>query len=231
MLPFGYYIIKVIICSSVLFGYYWLLLRNKIFHRYNRFYLLSIIAISIITPLVHIDIFHKENINTQTIKILQVINSNYYADEIIGPSKQHINVTDQIIMMLYWATSIVFGILFILGLLKINWLLKKHDRQFVQEVCLVNTSEKGTPFSFFKYIFWNNNIDISTTTGNQILLHELAHVQQKHSYDKLFINVVLIFFTIESAMSFSSVVPSILAAPKSLPPCPASITTVNFLPV
>ena len=194
MLPFGYYIIKVIICSSVLFGYYWLLLRNKIFHRYNRFYLLSIIAISIITPLVHIDIFHKENINTQTIKILQVINSNYYADEIIGPSKQHINVTDQIIMMLYWATSIVFGILFILGLLKINWLLKKHDRQFVQEVCLVNTSEKGTPFSFFKYIFWNNNIDISTTTGNQILLHELAHVQQKHSYDKLFINVVLIFF-------------------------------------
>ena len=35
---------------------------------------------------------------------------------------------------------------------------------------------------------------MESTTGKQIFKHELAHVQEKHSYDKLFINIVLIFF-------------------------------------
>ncbi|MEI9956813.1 MAG: N-acetylmuramoyl-L-alanine amidase [Ferruginibacter sp.] len=35
---------------------------------------------------------------------------------------------------------------------------------------------------------------METTTGNQIFKHELAHVQEGHTYDKLFINIILIFF-------------------------------------
>ena len=35
------YITKVFIASGILFGYYWLFLRNKKFHHYNRFYLVG----------------------------------------------------------------------------------------------------------------------------------------------------------------------------------------------
>ena len=156
--------------------------------------MLSIVGISIITPLVHINILQKPTTSDQTIKILQVINSHEFAKDTIINASQKTFTSDQIILMLYCFTSLVFIIFFISVLLKIRGLLKKYDQNFIHQVCLLNTSEKGTPFSFLKYIFWNNNIDISTTTGNQIFLHELAHVQQKHSYDKLFINVVLIFF-------------------------------------
>ena len=84
MLLFAFYIVKVIICSGILFGYYWLLLRNKIFHQYNRFYLLVSIVLSILIPLVQINILHHTAAPATTIKLLQVVTgSNEYLDEIV----------------------------------------------------------------------------------------------------------------------------------------------------
>jgi beta-lactamase regulating signal transducer with metallopeptidase domain len=71
-------------------------------------------------------------------------------------------------------------------------LLRDHSCKNVGDVYLVLTQAKGTPFSFFRYIFWNEEIDIRSEAGKQILQHELTHVQQKHSFDKLFIQVMLI---------------------------------------
>ena len=60
------------------------------------------------------------------------------------------------------------------------------------QIDLVITNAKGTPYSFFKYIFWNEAIDMTSTTGQQILQHEITHVKEKHSYDKLFVQLSLI---------------------------------------
>ena len=61
-------------------------------------------------------------------------------------------------------------------------------------ISFISTDAKGTPFSFFNSIFWNNAIDLHSKQGQQIFNHEIAHVKEKHSYDKIFMNVVLIFF-------------------------------------
>ena len=195
MLLFAFYIVKVIICSGILFGYYWLLLRNKIFHQYNRFYLLASIVLSLLVPLVQINILHHAAASTTTIKLLQVVTgSNEYLDEIVITARRNNFTAEQVASLLYLLTSFVFLSLFIQVLLKIRTLLKQHRHTVVDNIHFVNTTAKGTPFSFLQYIFWNDHIDVSTTTGNQIFKHELAHVQQKHSYDKLFINAALIFF-------------------------------------
>ncbi|MDN3654911.1 M56/M15 family metallopeptidase [Ferruginibacter paludis] len=195
MLVFAFYVLKVIICSGVLFGYYWLLLRNKIFHQYNRFYLLVTIVLSLLAPLVQINIQHHADAPAASIKILQVVSSsNEYLDEIVLTARRDNFSAEQFASLLYSLVCCVFFILFIQVLLKIRTLLKHHRQTIVDNIHFVNTTAKGTPFSFLQYIFWNDHIDINTSTGNQIFKHELAHVQQKHSYDKLFINAVLIFF-------------------------------------
>ena len=66
----------------------------------------------------------------------------------------------------------------------------------MKEISFISTDAKGTPFSFFNSIFWNNAIDLHSKQGQQIFNHEIAHVKEKHSYDKIFMNVVLIFFWI-----------------------------------
>src|ERR1700680_2080997 len=60
MYPLFIYLLKSIIASSVLLLYYFLALRNKKFHSYNRFYLLSTIILSLIVPLVHFNYYPSE---------------------------------------------------------------------------------------------------------------------------------------------------------------------------
>ncbi|WP_255460457.1 N-acetylmuramoyl-L-alanine amidase [Lacibacter sediminis] len=47
-----------------------------------------------------------------------------------------------------------------------------------------------------RFIFWNREIDFDSAQGQQIFKHELIHVKEKHSIDKLFLQLVLIMFWI-----------------------------------
>jgi N-acetylmuramoyl-L-alanine amidase len=58
----------------------------------------------------------------------------------------------------------------------------------------VNTDISSAPFSFLKNIFWRNDISLDEETGKQILQHEIVHIKQKHSWDKIFMQLVLCFY-------------------------------------
>ena len=47
------YLIKTIFISGSLLAYYWLFLRNRPFHRFNRLFLLGLPFFSLIIPLFH----------------------------------------------------------------------------------------------------------------------------------------------------------------------------------
>ena len=110
MLSFSFYLLKVIICTGVLFGYYWFFLRNKLFHSYNRFYLLAIVVISLVLPVMKINIWHKANQpQTGVIKMLQVVNSSdEYMDEIIVYSHYNHISKEQVFSFLYITVCAVF---------------------------------------------------------------------------------------------------------------------------
>ena len=194
MLPVAWYLLKVIICSGILYGYYWLLLRNKIFHGYNRFYLLATVLLSLLLPLLQISWWQSNAMShNQVINVLQVVASgNEYMDEVVIHSgKQHWAI-EQLYPLFYLFISFILLSVFIRTLYLIFSLLKKYSAEKIEGVSFVNTEHKSTPFSFLKYIFWNASIDLSTTQGRQIFKHEVAHIQEGHTYDKLFISGVLI---------------------------------------
>jgi len=197
MLAFSYYLLKVIICSAVLFGYYWFFLRNKVFHVYNRFYLLAIIIISVGLPLIKFNIFHNDANKPTVIKMLQVVRAgDEYMDEIIigAPAKANLSFVDSL-PFIYAIISAAFLIMLVQMLVTIFNLLKKNEKIYLENFQIINTDgAKGTPFSFFNFIFWNNQIDMNSPSGNKIFKHEIAHVQEKHSWDKMFINIILIVF-------------------------------------
>ncbi len=196
MLTFAYYILKVIICSAVLYGYYWFFLRNKVFHSYNRFYLLTITLLSLILPLLKFNVWQKADApKIAVVQMLQVVNSSdEFMDEIIIQSHYNHISKEEIIMWIFIAISITLTVLFINTIFKIFSLKKNNPTEELAGISLIRTEDKKTPFSFLKNIFWNNEIDINSTNGKRILKHEVAHVQEKHTHDKLFINIVLIFF-------------------------------------
>ena len=197
MLVFAFYLLKVIICSAVLSSYYWFFLRNKVFHVYNRFYLLAIIVISVGLPLSKFNIFHNDANKPTVIKMLQVVRAgDEYMDEIIigAPKKANVSFVD-FLPFIYVITSAAFLIMLVQMLVTIFILLQKNEKIYLENFQVINTDgAKGTPFSFFNYIFWNNQIDMNSPSGNKIFKHEIAHVKEKHSWDKMSINIILIVF-------------------------------------
>ncbi len=197
MITLAWYLLKVIICSGILCGYYYIALRNKVFHRWNRFYLLASVVLALSVPLMKINIFRNADTDKGTVvKVLQTINSS---DEIIIEYNRHsgLQFTSQnMVKGIYLLITIIFLSAFFISLYKIIRLKKNYPETKHEGINFITTDAKGTPFSFFNSIFWNNAIDIYSRQGQQIFNHEIAHVKEKHSYDKIFMNVVLIFFWI-----------------------------------
>ena len=197
MITLAWYVLKVIICSGILFGYYYIALRNKIFHRWNRFYLLASVILALAVPLMKINIFQPASTDKGTVvKMLQTISSG--DDIIIEYSKSggfHFSY-ENIIWLFYFTGVIILIAIFCIGILRIKGLRKKYPTIQLHEINFINTDAKGTPFSFFNSIFWNKAIELNSISGQKIFNHEVAHIKEKHSYDKVFMNVVLIFFWI-----------------------------------
>jgi len=194
MLAFSYYLLKVVLASAILYGYYWMALRNKVFHQWNRFYLLATLILSLLLPMVKINIWREpQAANSGVIQLLQVVSTGDEFVEQVGRTSNSAPGADLVsFIYVFVGISVMVGILF--SLLKILRLFKTNPRQILGDIRFVNTEAEGTPFSFFHFIFWNTKIDIHSNTGQHIFKHELAHVREKHSLDKMLVNLFLTAF-------------------------------------
>ena len=192
MLTVAYYFLQVCLCSAVMMGYYALVLRNKRFHQYNRFYLLGVAVLPWLVPLVKIEINKSLAAPTLPVLLFSVIaNANSEFEHTVA-AKGFQLTWDVAAILLYLTISSVFLLTLVVALVRIYRLLKHNPYKHLDKVYLVLTKANGTPFSFFKFIFWNAEIDVTTHTGKQMLQHELTHVQERHSVDKLLMQIVLI---------------------------------------
>ena len=188
------YLLKVISISGLLFLYYILALRNKQFHFYNRFYLLMVIVLSAVLPLLQLRWFTFNNHSAQTIHLLKIISGNGEQDVFVTGSST-LN-WQQIALYVLTAVSF-FMLLFLCFRIKnIYRLKKKFPVQSSVEFDFINTNISSAPFSFLKNIFWRDDISLQDETGKQILQHEITHIKQKHSWDKLFVQVMMCFYWI-----------------------------------
>jgi len=192
MLTTLYYCFQVILCSTIMMGYYWLVLRDKKFHQYNRFYLMAIAVLSWIVPLIKIQWQHDVEADSTMYYLLSSVASNNTDIDLSLQSKWYNLNWQALLTVTYISVSLILLTGMVSALVRIYRLLKNNSCKSLGEVFVVLTNANGTPFSFFNYIFWNDAIDLKSESGKQILQHELTHVKQKHSIDKILIQLVLI---------------------------------------
>ncbi len=193
MITILFYLLKVVLCSALLYTYYWFVLRNKQFHQYNRFYLMGISVLSWLIPFIKIDIIKEQVVAAP--KVLNFVdliadkNSSIEQDVIIKSSQFN---WDNLLLIIAISISLLLIIRFVKSLWNIRKLIKQYPLKKLVNLYLVMTDVKGTPFSFFNYIFWNTSIDLNSEVGKKILAHEVAHIDENHSFDKLLIELQLI---------------------------------------
>src|ERR1700688_2304274 len=179
------YIIKTVFISGFLLGYYLLFLRNRFFHRFNRYFLLAIPVLSLLVPALQFSLpaYWNQADSGSPIRLLGVGR---------GTLLETVSVYSGQRPVFYWefilgSFSGLISFILLLRLYKtirfLHLLRKNKPNLHLPEAIIYFVSEKGTPFSFFKNIYWGNEMDINSVTGRQILRHEIYHVKNNHSLD------------------------------------------------
>lgn len=202
MKQFLLYFIQVIISSGILYGFYHFVLRNTLFHKYNRYYLLASVLLSVFVPFLNIPIYFSGNNHTTN----GIVNTIFYFgmdqgnEAVVSINKSTTKVDgfnwSQILLIAYIFITLLAFLRMIVSLIKITNLKRKYPVEKIDSISFYKTNEPGTPFSFFNALFWNNKIELHSPKGQQIFRHEIFHIRQLHTVDVLFLEMVSALFWI-----------------------------------
>ncbi|MGX5817496.1 TonB family protein [Chitinophaga lutea] len=186
MTPLLTYLAKVVIVSGILYGYYYLALRNNRFHQWNRYYLLFCAILSLIVPLLRIPLQFapEETSNSYTGQVLLL------REQVFTPAAAAEAGRTDWAFVLYSLVALLCVARVAWGYWKILRLIRHSRLEFIRPYWLVLSDKIGAPFSFFRYIFWNSDSRFETPEYRKIFRHEMVHVQERHSNDKLFMEAV-----------------------------------------
>lgn len=194
MTAFVFYVSKVVFGSGVLFLYYWLFLRNRGFHQWNRFYLLFAVLLSLTLPLLQFTVWVGDEAPGNAWQMLLSLKSTNQTLEEFVVTAPKTTSPEQWLLAGYALVCFVLAVSLLFSVFRIRQLVRSHRVRPFNKIKFIETDVTGTPFSFFRYIFWNKNISLESVTGQQIFRHELVHAEQNHTLDKLFLQVVLVVF-------------------------------------
>ena len=180
------YLLKSMILSGIFFGYYALFLKNTIYHAYNRFYLLASMVLSLVIPCFHLSMF---TISEEALPAAQVL--TYLSTVAQGPVAQA-SIAWEIVAM--GTISGLFVAYLAYSILRIYLLKMKNPVTQMGDFDFIETELEEAPFSFFNNLFWKKSISIEDESGRKILQHELSHIRQNHSLDRLFSQTICAIF-------------------------------------
>jgi hypothetical protein len=184
-------------CLLLLLASYWLLLeREKMFH-FNRTYLLVSLVFSFIVPFIPVmDHFHPLRLNTLSglpagiSRLATVPAAN--AGNGLQPARPI--PFDAILLICYSLITLVFLARFIRNLYLILRRASAHEQILLEDARLVLVSEKIVTHTFYNTIFINQAEYREGLLEREVLMHELAHVRQRHTLDILLVELLAVFF-------------------------------------
>ncbi|TCD00410.1 M56 family metallopeptidase [Pedobacter psychroterrae] len=185
MMSWLYYLLEANLYLAVFYGFYRLFLHRETFYQLNRYYLLGTSMLAFLLPMFQISyldsLLHPvENQATVTIQ---------YAGELLPViNTAPVLTAGGVLFTCYLLVATFF--LFRLGtsLYGIFRMAARADKTYKDGIIRVHFSQSDTAFSFFNLLF----INPGTEKQNIILQHEMIHIRQKHSFDVLFFEMLLI---------------------------------------
>lgn len=185
------YLLKSGLLLVVFYAVYKLLLENERMFRFNRVYLLGSIIFSLIIPL---QLFSIESVFFSKIKVIQLDQIMIVTNKVI---LNKINYSEILIDLLKISYAVIAGILvfrFTRNVYSFYNQMKKCKVEIIDGQKMVLTEESILPHSFWNAVFINYEDFKNGKIPSELIAHEKAHLQQKHTLDILFVEVLQILF-------------------------------------
>ena len=197
------YLLKAIACLLILLLVHRLLLQREAMHRFNRFFLLFSVVVSFLVPVFTIEV--PETVKEAILEESAQVNAGEYYTESI--SSTHIEETPvftereevqseldrkYLLIGVYSLISLIFLFRFVRNITILINRIQRNVKIIYRGQTLVLLQEESLPYSFLKYIFVAESDLSSGKFTEAIFDHERTHVEEKHSWDILFIEALMV---------------------------------------
>ena len=190
---FFVYILKTSICLTGFYLFYRLLLSKETFHRFNRVALLGILLLSLLIPFCEITVPEESEVQQTLLTIEQILTlADHVPQTEVEVLPSSIPLWLPVLLCIY-----LLGILFFLGrnLYSLSHMLRLlhggRQEKLEKGITLIIHDKNIAPFSWMKYVVISEK-DLQEN-GKEILIHEMAHVHNRHSIDLLISDICIIF--------------------------------------
>ena len=205
-LTFFYFLIESSLYLLLFLVIYHFAIKNLTYFSWMRAYLLTSLSLSLILPMIKLpehwsDLIFSPNFYDKpfSINILKpLIGLAPKSIESGIQTSSHFNIWATLIFV--FSTIYFIGVFFqsyrlIKNLHHIRRITLKNPRKKEGKYWIINIDNKVAAFSFFNFIFLNGNYNgINSEELRQIKNHELIHVNQWHTLDILFVEIITILF-------------------------------------
>ena len=185
------YILKSAACLAVFYLFYKLLMSRDTFHRFNRFALLGLLVLSSVLPLVEVSVnrpapVHETMLTLEQLLLLADVQAE---GEVVSQPTTALWV--RVALLVYLVGIVFFAVRNLWSLGRLAVLLRRGRLEQLadwlpgrtENVRLVVHKHDIAPFSWMRYIVLSRK-DLEEN-GREILIHELAHIRNRHSWDLL----------------------------------------------
>ncbi|UFH30416.1 M56 family metallopeptidase [Chryseobacterium sp. C-71] len=181
-------ILKIILCSGIVLGLYYLFLAKEKTLTFNRFYLLLGLIFSYTIPFVTIKT--KEIVKDKPVLLIEQESPIQILQDPDTVQAETFDYT-QLLLIIYFVISGILIAKILYSILKIKTL--KGRKIIYQNRNVVLLEKEISPFSFLNTIYLSEKYFKDQKIDERIFLHEEIHVKQKHSFDVLLIEIIKAF--------------------------------------
>ncbi len=196
-----YYLLEVSFCWLSFYALYAIFFKRETFFGGNRIYLLATLFAGLLIPLIEVPIQPvMPEIEAVALEVKDA--TDHSLSEVYMLSQKTISVANDAfnfdVKQILWGIYL-FGVLlsfsrFLIGIAQIKNLYSSATITKKEGYTLVETKLPHIPFSFFNYLFFYTDTTYNTVEKEQILRHELAHIEGGHSWDVVFFELLKMFF-------------------------------------
>ena len=193
-------ILESAIVLAIFYLFYKIFLRNETFFKMNRLYLLSSLLFAVTIPFLNINLGIFSNYFSSGNNIFQEISGirrdyNEISEVIVYAysGKLTWTIVLKYLSAIYFLGVLISSVFFVFGLGKIILLIIRSKPVSFGKYRIIETTDAIVPFSLFKWIIINPD-KYSSDDMEQIIAHEKMHAFQLHSFDLIFIEVLVILF-------------------------------------
>lgn len=185
------YLLKSELLLLLFYAGYKVWLANEKMFRFNRVYLLLSLVFSFLIPsqIISFQSAASNKIGSFSLDELVIQKSNENLNTVVDD----LNLSN-VIFGIYFLVVSVLIIRFILNLYTFYRKIKINETQFINGEKVILIEESTLPHSFWNTIFINKAAFKNNKIPVELIAHEKAHLQQKHTLDILFIEILQIVF-------------------------------------